>query len=269
MVTNGERDWFKSARSFPTMTVPRNPPHGWLERTKMLPVIAGGNIAVTRVAVPGQRERKERRNVHSSPMSLNRDDQWASPNSIRLSCWFSIFILAPGQEDTGSKRSIISRYWIISYWTLNAIPLFFSRFFLSFFQLLTYIFHPLRSTSFVYPTLLAIYYILCLIHRYLNLSFTRNNVYIIALIYFKISQFPILQIMLFWNYFCTIISYMNQYCYIMFNDETNFFLSTSRNIIAHWNPSNAFQLSRNLVSTFGAWGCRACARISFLSRRSA
>lgn len=61
MVTNGERDRFKSARSFPTMTVSRNPPRGRLGRTKMLPVIAGGNIAVTRVPVPGQRERKERR----------------------------------------------------------------------------------------------------------------------------------------------------------------------------------------------------------------
>lgn len=38
----------------------------------MLPVIAGSNIAVTRVPVPEQTEIKERRNVHSGPTSLNR-----------------------------------------------------------------------------------------------------------------------------------------------------------------------------------------------------
>lgn len=77
----------------------------------MLSVIAGGNIAVTRVPVPGQRERKERRNVHSGPTSLNR----TTINELLLTlpayrADSSIFILAPGQEVTGSKRSTISKW---------------------------------------------------------------------------------------------------------------------------------------------------------------
>lgn len=70
----------------------------------MLPVIAGGNIAITRVSVPGQRERKERRNVHSGPTSLNL----ATINELllTLSVYRSSFSLP--DKGTGSRRPFLS-----------------------------------------------------------------------------------------------------------------------------------------------------------------